>query len=309
MFTENKDAMHKVKDLLTVNDYCAGFSMSALHPLVSVLDLSTGHWAVQEKFDAVRYHFFGVFLKQGQQCVLSYGRQNYDYQDGTLVFIGPGQLVNITHLDSDFKPSGHALLFHPDLIKGTTLETTIDKHSFFSYNVYEALHLSQKEREIVLDCFDNIQFELSQGIDKHSKDLLVSNLELFLKYCERFYDRQFITRDTINVSAIKQFKASLSDYILSGKAKKLGIPSVNYFANELQLSPNYFGDLVKKETGQSAHDCIQAKIIEVAKERIFDHNISIGEIASELGFKYPQHFTRHFKNKVGYTPIEYRQLN
>lgn len=301
--------MSEIKDLITVNDYCTGLKLFALHPLVSVLDVSEGTWPRQEKAGAVRYHFYAVFLKQGQSCILRYGRKNYDYQDGTLVFVGPGQVVNIENIDPDFKPSGYALLFHPDLLRGTTLGNVMDKYSFFSYELHEALHISQRERKIVLDCFDKIRYELSQGIDKHSKQLIVSNLELFLNYCARFYDRQFITRDTVNLGVIEQFESSLHDYFKTGKAKELGIPTVSYFAEEQHLSANYFGDLVKKETGKSALEYIQAKLIEVAKEKIFDPEKSVSEIAYELGFKYPQHFTRFFKNKLGLTPNEYRMLN
>ena len=308
-FDQKKLDMSDIKDLITVNNYCAGFNLSALHPLVSVVDLSEGTWVPKKRVEAVRYHFYAVFLKQGQSCVLRYGRQNYDYQDGTLVFLGPGQVINIEHIDPSFKPSGYALLFHPDLFRGTNLGNSMDKHSFFSYEMHEALHISHRERQIVLDCFDKIRYELSQGIDKHSKHIIVSNIELFLNYCTRFYDRQFITRDTINLGIIEKFESSLQAYIQTGKTKKLGIPSVSYFAKEQHLSPNYFGDLVKKETGKSAQEYIHAKIIEVAKEKIFDPDKPVSEIAYELGFKYPQHFTRFFKNKVGYTPNEYRSLN
>lgn len=301
--------MSEILDLITVNDYSSKFNLPTMHPLVNVLDLSKGAWAIKEKRAAVRYHFYGVFLKQGQNCILNYGRQNYDYQDGTLVFVGPGQVVNVTHVDTKIKPSGHVLLFHPDLLRGTNLGNNMDKYSFFSYELYEALHLSQKERQIVLDCFDKIHFELSQGIDKHSKSVILSNIELFLNYCSRFYDRQFITRDTVNLGLIENFEASLKTYITTGKAKELGIPSVGHFAGELHLSPNYFGDLVKKETGKSAQEFIQSKIIEMAKDKIFDPDKTISEIAYDLGFKYPQHFTRLFKQKVGVSPREFRNLN
>ncbi|NND34791.1 MAG: AraC family transcriptional regulator [Saprospiraceae bacterium] len=299
--------MKEIKDLVTVNDYCRGLKLSALHPLVTIVDLSEGTWPKGKKVDAVRYHFYGVFLKQGQNCILKYGRQNYDYQDGTLVFIGPGQVVNISHIDPTSKPTGYALLFHPDLLRNTNLANNMDKRTFFSYDLHEALHLSQKERQIVLDCFDKIKYELSQGIDKHSKSLIVSNIDLFLNYCTRFYDRQFITRDTANLSVIEKFESSLNAYMKS--AKDWGIPTVSYFAKELHLSPNYFGDLVKRETGRSALEFIQTKIIEVAKEKIFDPDKSLSEIAYELGFKYPQHFSRLFKKRVGHSPSEFRTLN
>ncbi len=301
--------MGEIIDLEKVNDYCAGLNLSALHPLVTLVDLSEGAWPEQNKVQAVRYHFYGVFLKQGQQCMLSYGRKNYDYQDGTLVFVGPGQIINISNLDTSVTPSGLALLFHPDILRGSNLGKNMDKYSFFSYNLYEALHISQRERKIVLDSFNNIRYELSQGIDKHTKRLIVSNIELFLNYCIRFYGRQFITRDNVNLGILEKFEFSLNNYFKSGKAKELGIPSVSHFAEEQHLSPNYFGDLVKKETEKSAKEHIQNKIIEIAKGKIFDLEKSISEIAYELGFRYPQHFTRFFKNKVGCTPIDYRRLN
>ena len=301
--------MSKIKDLETVNDYCAGLNLSALHPLVSVLDLSEGDWTIRKKVESVRYHFYAVFLKQGQNCILTYGRQNYDFQDGTLVFVGPGQIVNIKGLDTRTKPSGYALLFHPDLLRATNLSHTMNTYSFFSYEISEALHISQLEREIVLDCFDKIHYELSQGIDKHSKGLIVSNIELFLNYCVRFYDRQFITRDHVNKGIIERFEESLQAYFSSKKPQKIGLPSVAHFAEELHLSPNYFGDLIKKETGKTAKEYIQDKLIEVAKDKTLDDNKTVSEIAYELGFKYPQHFSRLFKQRVGYTPNEYRNLN
>lgn len=299
--------MGDVVDLFTINDYCAPLNLSSLHPLVSVVDLSKGEWPRENGAKAVRYHFYAVFLKQGVNCTLRYGRQNYDFQDGTLVFIGPGQVVNISNVNHREKFSGFALLFHPDLLHGTNLGKSIDDYSFFSYQLFEALHISQKERQIVMDCFDKIQNELSERIDKHSKTVIVSNIELFLNYCKRFYDRQFITRDTVNLGVIERFETSLKTYIKTGKAKELGIPSVGHFAQEQNLSPNYFGDLVKKETGKSPQEFIQLKLIEAAKERIHDSQLSLSEIAYGLGFKYPQHFTRLFKQQVGISPKEYRE--
>ncbi|PZV82195.1 AraC family transcriptional regulator [Algoriphagus aquaeductus] len=301
-------AMNQVIDLLTVNDYCKPLKLSNQHPLVAVLDLSKGEWPQQNvDVKAVRYHFYGIFLKQGVNCTIKYGRQNYDFQEGTLVFVGPGQVITVSDIDPTQKPSGYALLFHRDLLLGTHLGKIFDQYSFFSYELAEALHLSPKERQIVMDCFAKIEDELSDRIDKHSKTVILSNIELFLNYCTRFYDRQFITRDVVNVGTIERFEASLKAYLKSGKAKDFGIPTVGYFANELNLSPNYFGDLVKKETGKSAQEFIQLKLIETAKERIYDPSISLSEIAYGLGFKYPQHFTRLFKQQVGKSPKEYRE--
>jgi len=301
--------MSEVIDLVTVNDYCSGLGLSTLHPLVSVVDFSNANWPPKGRSKAVRYHFYGVFLKQGQNCILSYGRQNYDYQDGTLVFVEPRQIVNITNIDTTIKPTGHALIFHPDLLLGTELGKSMEKYSFFSYELYEALHMSERERQIILDCFSKIKFELTQGIDKHTKNVVVSNIELLLKYCDRFYDRQFITRDNSNKGILEKFEGLLKSYYKSDKPRTIGLPSVSYFADELNLSANYFGDLIKKETGISAQEYIQSKLIDVAKTKIFDVDKSISEIAYDLGFKYPQHFNRLFKQKVGLTPNEYRSLN
>lgn len=300
--------MNKVFHLDTVNDYCNRFNRSALHPLVSVLDLSTAKRKSQAGIEALRFNFYAVFLKQNKDCILKYGRKYYDFQEGTLVFAGPGQEVIIESGD-DYVPSGLALLFHPDLLHATPLAGKIHEYSFFSYEIHEALHLSDRERRIVTDCFDKILFELERDVDKHSKQLIVSNIELFLSYCNRFYDRQFITRDVVNDSVIKIFERSLNDYLRSGKAGEFGCPTVNYFADEQHLSPNYFGDLVKRETGKSALEIIQAKLIAIAKEQFFDTSKTVSEIAYELGFKYPQHFTRMFKKKTGISPNEYRMMN
>lgn len=208
-----------------------------------------------------------------------------------------------------FEPKRWALLFDPELIKGTSLGKSILDYSFFAYDVNEALHLSEKERQIVLACFSKIEYELQHAIDKHSKMLIASNMELLLNYCTRFYDRQFITRDNTTKGILEKFEELLNSYFSSDKPQNIGLPSVAYFADKLHLSANYFGDLVKKETGKSAQEYIQSKVIDVAKERVFDVNRTISEITYELGFKYPQHFNRLFKQRVGYTPNEYRNLN
>jgi len=208
-----------------------------------------------------------------------------------------------------YQPKGYALVFHPDLLRGTSLAKSIDEYHFFSYNASEALHLSEQERQIVLDCFTKIETELHHHIDKHSKKLIASNIELFLNYCDRFYDRQFITRDNENKGILEKFEELLNGYFASGKPQKQGLPSVAYFAEELHLSPNYFGDLIKKETGKTAKEYIQTKIIHLAKNLTFDSNKTVNEIAYELGFKYPQHFSRLFKSVTGLTPNEYRFQN
>jgi len=303
--------MKNVLNVNTVSDYLNLRKQEVLHPLVGLVDFkkvsAEGH--PKRRYDAFHFGCYAIFLKDATGCKMRYGGKSYDYDEGTLVFIGPNQTIELTNYDPDFKPEGYALLFHPDLFLGTDMGKKMHGYSFFSYAANEALHLSVKERKVIISLLDKIQFELEQTIDRHSKKLIVANLELFLDYCVRFYDRQFITREVLNQGIVKNFKALLDNYFTSEKPQKQGTPSVSYFAEEQHLSPNYFGDLIKKETGKSAHEHIQSKLIEVAKEKIFDHNKSLSEIAYELGFKYPQHFTRLFKNKVGYTPNEYRIMN
>ncbi len=298
--------MEEIIKLDNIAKYNAMRGVETLHPLVTVIDLSKAKPMAAKTFN---FGMYAVFLKELNCGELKYGRNHYDYQEGTLVFIAPGQVMGIQPNVKTFEPKGWALLFHPQLIEGTPLGKHIQDYSFFSYDVNEALHLSEKERQIVLDCFGKIQYELEQSIDKHSKKLIASNIELFLNYCTRFYDRQFITRDNAHEGILERFENLLNNYFSSENPANIGLPSVAYCADELNLSSNYFGDLIKKETGKSAQEYIQSKIIYVAKERIFDHNKSLSEIAYDLGFKYPQHFTRLFKQKVGVTPNEYRNLN
>jgi AraC family transcriptional regulator, transcriptional activator of pobA len=298
--------MKEIIKLGTVDAYNKLRGVETLHPLVSVFDLSGKKAMPVETFN---FGLYVVFLKELKCGELKYGRNFYDYQEGTLVFVAPGQIVGVQPNPTPIEPKGWVLLFHPDLLIGTALGKHIHDYSFFSYDVNEALHLSEKERQMVLDCFAKIRYELEQSIDKHSKTLIASNIELFLNYCTRFYDRQFITRDNTNKGIIEKFEELLNQYYSSDKPQVIGLPSVAWCAEALHLSPKYFGDLIKKETGTSAQEYIQRKVIDVAKELIFDIDKSISEIAYDLGFKYPQHFTRLFKQRVGQTPNEYRTLN
>ncbi|PWS29775.1 helix-turn-helix domain-containing protein [Pedobacter paludis] len=298
--------MDKVLRIDTVSEHDKFYHQQNLHPQVSIIDF---HGTAPEVYASkMNFGFYAVYLKDVQCGDIKYGRDTYDYQDRTLVFVAPGQIINVD-INEDYKPSGYALLFHPDLIHGTSLGKHIDNYNFFSYETREALHLSEKERKIVLDCFEKIRYELEQGTDKHSKMLIAANIELFLNYCVRFYDRQFITRNEANKSNIEKFESLLKGYFQSDKPQLLGIPAVTWCAEQLHLSPNYFGDMVKKETGKTAMEYIQLKVMDIAKERIMGSNMSISEIAYELGFKYPQHFTRAFKKSVGYAPNEYRSMN
>lgn len=298
--------MEEIVKISSIAQYNTMRGVITKHPLVTVIDLS-----VAQRLPAMSYNFglYAVSLKQLNCGQLRYGRKYYDYQEGSLVFIAPGQVVGVQPGIESITPEGWILVFHPDLIKGTSLGKHIQDYSFFSYDVSEALHLSDKEKSIVMDCFSKIEYELDQNIDKHSKKLIASNIELLLNYCIRFYDRQFITRDNANKGILERFEHLLKGYFSSGQPQQEGLPSVAYFAEALHLSANYFGDLVKKETGRSAQEYIQSKVIDVAKERVFDKNKSVSEIAYELGFKYPQHFTRLFKQKTGVTPNDYRMMN
>lgn len=298
--------MEEIVKIDSVASYNAMRGVKTLHPLVTLLDLSKAESMPAKTFN---FGLYAVYLKELNCGELKYGRSHYDYQEGTLVFIGPGQVMGVQPGVKTFEPKGWALLFHPELIRGTSLGKHIHDYSFFSYDVNEALHVSEKERQIVLDLFAKIQHELDQSIDKHSRKLISANIELLLDYCTRFYDRQFITRDHSNSSLIERFEGLLNGYYASDKPFENGLPSVAWCAAELNLSANYFGDVIKKETGKTAQEYIQAKVIDIAKERIFDLERSVSQVAYDLGFKYPQHFTRLFKQRVGCTPNEYRLSN
>lgn len=289
----------------TVNEYNVFNNTETRHPLVSVLDMSKAN---PRQISTLYYGLYAILLKDVKCGDLRYGRHTYDYQEGTLIFIGPGQVVGVEHAGEVYQPKGYAVVFHPDLIHGTALGRHIDDYSFFGYQSNEALHLSERERKIVLDCFSKIDYELEHAVDKHSKRLIVSNIELLLNYCVRFYDRQFITRDTVHQGVLERFETLLIEYFRSDKPQTVGLPSVAFCAGELNLSANYFGDLVKKESGKTAQDFIQSKVMDVAKERLFEPGKSVSQVAYELGFKYPQHFNRLFKQRVGQSPNEYRIL-
>ena len=299
--------MGEIIKLDNICQYNEMVGQETLHPLVSVIDLSKSSRMM--KHVRMSYGFYAVFLKEVKCGDLRYGRNYYDYQEGTLVFLAPGQVIGIDDNGEYFQPKGRALLFHPDLIRGTSLGHNMKDYSFFSYEVNEALHLSEQERQVMMDCLQNIQSELKHAIDKHSRTLIVSNIELLLNYSIRFYERQFTTRSDVNKDALSGFERLLNDYFRDDAPQRDGVPSVRWCAEQLHLSANYFGDLVKKETGKSAQEYIQLKVIDIAKERIFDPGRSISEIAYSLGFRYPQHFTRLFKKVVGCSPNEYRTAN
>lgn len=298
--------MQQVIRFDTVKQYNDHERVETLHPLVSFVKFNETPKLLKLK---AYFGVYAVFLKLEKCGELTYGCQPYDYEDGTLIFIGPGQVYSVDGGDELISSKGYGLVFHPDLIKGTHLGKSIRDYSFFSYESNEALHLSKKERGSILEIFKKIAEEVEQNIDNHSKTLIVSNIELLLNYCTRYYDRQFITRTNVNKDILVRFENLLNDYFESGKALDMGIPSVAWCAGELHLSANYFGDLIKKETGTTALDYIQSKLIDEAKARIFDSGKTINDVATDLGFKYQTHFTRLFKQKTGVTPHEFRKLN
>lgn len=295
--------MNEIINLDSIDQYNALYGFETFHPLVTVVDLREAKMPVNNIH--INYGLYALFLKLYKSCDIKYGRRSYDYQDGTIVCFSPGQSIFVTQAEEASQPVV-GLLFHPDLIRGTSLGKHIRKYTFFSYSVSEALHVSEQERGIMADCMKNIGLELKYAIDKHSKSLITINIELLLNYCMRFYERQFITREKENHDALSTFEHLLNEYFESKRPELDGLPTVKYFADKICLSPNYFGDMVKKETGKTAQEHIQEKVIDLAKERILGEEETVSQIAYSLGFQYPQHFCRLFKKRVGCTPGAYR---
>ena len=288
-----------------VSQYNELFGLETLHPLVNVIDL-----AKATRFPphfTINYGIYTLFLKDIKCGDIRYGRESYDYQEGTIVSFAPGQVAEIKTAEG-VQPLAKGIIFHPDLIKGTALGQEIKSYSFFSYSSREALHLSDEEKGIILDCLGKIKLELTHPIDKLSKRLIARNIQLLLDYCMRFYERQFTTRKATNKDVLAKFEHFLDNYFQNNQPQREGLPTVKYFADQVFLSPNYFGDLIKKETGKTAQEYIQNKIIDLAKEMLLGTAKTVSQIAYDLGFQYSQHFNRIFKKNVGYTPNEYRRL-
>ena len=249
----------------TVDDYNRLFGLETLHPLVTVVDLSEA--TKYPTHFTVNYGLYALYLKETKCGDIRYGRQTYDYQEETVVSFAPGQIAE-TSMEQGVIPKAKGILFHPDIIKGTSLGQEIKSYSFFSYNSTEALHLSEDEKTIFADCLDKIKMELNHPIDKLSKRLIARNIQLLLDYCMRFYERQFATRKASNRDILYKFESLLDAYFQDNKPQTEGLPSVRYFAEKVFLSPNYFGDLIKKETGKTAQEYIQNKLIDNAKQMI-----------------------------------------
>ena len=287
----------------SVDRYNEIFGLETRHPLVSIIDLAKSTtWPTRAWF---RYEVYALYLKNVKCGDIKYGRQYYDYQDGTTVCFAPGQITDLEMLPN-IQPNAHGILFHPDLIRGTALGQEIKKYSFFSYEINEALHISEEERQTVMDCLQKITIELEHSIDKHSRRLICANIGLLLDYCMRFYERQFDTRNGVNKDIIVRFEHLLNEYFEGDAPQKQGLPSVKYFADKVFLSANYFSDMVRKQTGKTVSEYIQDKMIGLVKEQLLSTDKTTSQIAYEIGFQYPQHLSRMFKRIVGMTPNKFR---
>lgn len=294
--------MHEIT-FNTVQDFNDYHGFDTLHPLVGVARFDKPH-----KIEDTIFHYgiYALFLKENKGCQLSYGRTPYDFDEMTVTSFAPGQTIHAKPLPNAVAPKWTVIVFHPDLLNRTQLGRNISRYEFFDYTSNEALHLSVPEIDIFRGVLNMINQELQHSIDKHSRELIVSNIELLLNYCLRFYDRQFITREEINHATVKKFVAML-DHYMANQASQQGLPTVAYFADQCCYSPKYFGELVKTETGRTAKDFINDRLLRAAMQLLSDDTLSIAQVSHQLGFEYPQHFVRFFKTKTGKTPSEYRK--
>ena len=294
----------KIAEIKNIRQYCDMIGAETLHPLVNVVDFAA--------LPPIRYinlhrrvEYYAIYLKESKHTALRYGHSVYDYEEGTLVFIAPGQVVGSEEDGEYHQVKGYALLFQPDLLQGTELAQNMRRYSYFSYDIHEALHLTEQERSIFVDCLIHIQNEL-RHYDEQSKYLITDYIKLVLDFCVRFYDRQFKTRTIENNNVLARMEKLLDDYFLSSLPVQKGLPTVQYCADKLCISANYLGDRVRKETGISALKHINRKTLEIVKLRLDDQSKSINQVSEQLGFSSPQHFNNWFKKMEGKTPNEYR---
>ena len=302
--------MSEIIHLQSISDLHKLFSLgNSQHPLVAVLDFSKISEHVNQ-ISKISTDFYSIMFKNYCKNNIKYGRRAIDFQDGNLICIAPNQTIEIDNeVGNKENMLGWGLFFHPDLIRATSLNGKLKSYSFFNYEVTEALHLSDKEKNILFECVQKIQIELQENIDVHSQYIIVSTIELLLNYCSRFYGRQMITRSQTNKSIIAQIENILTKYFAETKIKEQGLPTVKFLADNVNLSPSYLSDLLKKETGKNAQEHIHFYLIEEAKNYLINTEKNINEIAYSLGFEYPQYFNKLFKQKTGNTPMEYRNLN
>ncbi|MGA0557651.1 helix-turn-helix domain-containing protein [Larkinella sp. VNQ87] len=276
------------------------------HPLVSLVDYGLVEYQTDEKEISWVQNFYTIGLKRNIQGKFRYGQQQYDFDEGLLSFVASGQLVHLSVEKPTVKPSGFLLLIHPDFIWNTSLAKTIKQCDFFGYAVNEALFLSEKEETVITDIFLNIQREYHSNIDKFSQKIIISQIELLLNYCERFYQRQFITRKKSSHQILERLENILDDYFGNDNLIDKGLPTAQYISDSLNVSPNYLGSLLKTLTGQTTQQHIHNKLIEKAKEKLSTTNLSVSEIAYTLGFEHPQSFSKMFKSKTNLSPLEFR---
>ena len=288
------------KDIATYNEW---IGVDTQNPLVGLIDFSKVKPLHPTR---MLYGFYAVFLGEGESIPLRYGRNYYNYHKGTLMFVAPGQVFGADDDGEAFQPTGFLLMFHPDLIRNTTLKNVMRKYPYFSYGMNDALHISQEEKHIVEDCFHRIGYELSHPTDEHSWELIIDGIKTLLDYCNRFFTNQFVTCENQKSDILARFERLLDDYFYLEKVKIMGLPTVQYCADEFCMSPTHFSDMLKKETGRTASYFIHAKVMELAKTALISSQHTVNEIADSLGFQYAQHFTRWFKKHVGCTPGEYR---
>jgi AraC-like DNA-binding protein len=279
------------------------------HPLVSVYKHDELTQNPEYIGKPIILNFYQIVFKMCSPGSIGYGRNSYDFQEGSMMLVKPGQVIKMGKWKDNDAAGGWSLIFHPDLIRKSDLGKTIDNYTYFSYSVNEALHLSKNERKSITELVQKIKKEYDQNIDKHSQELIIANIEMILKYCNRYYDRQFYTRTNLNKDFVSKFESLLKNYYKEGKALDSGVPTVKYCGLELNMSPHYLSDMLRKETGRSAQEHIYTYLIELAKTRLLNSTEAISQIAYDLGFQYPQHFSKLFKKKTGITPNSFRKLN
>lgn len=279
------------------------------HPLISVVPIDERINGFDYGDNTFTFGFYQVALKAGICGTITYGRNNYDFQEGTMIFTKPGQAMSFSNAQQEVGTGGWVLVFHPDLIRKSELGKNIEQYHFFSYESHEALHLSDDEKNSITELINKIETEYNQIIDRHTQKLIISNIELLLDYCTRFYDRQFYVRTNMNQDRVIQFENLLRDYFESELALESGLPTVKYCGEQMNMSPSYLSDLLKKETGKTTQQHIQGRIIDRAKTQLLGSSEKINQIAYGLGFEYPQHFSKLFKSQTGMSPAEYRRLN
>ena len=296
----------KILKIETVHQCNRCLGCETLHPLGTVIDLSDANLS---RYSDIKFDFYTVFFREHSYADSVCGRNAYDYSNGTLEFLLPGESLNWDAGRNDCSPRGWILAFHPDLIKGTSLGEHIKDYTFFFYQEGEALHISSREKQVIVECFQHIRKEIQHDIDRFSKILISRNIELLLDYCRRFYERQFITRHTENEKVLQQLETLVHGYIRENQLKTSGEPSDDYCARQLHLSRAYFCDLLKHETGMSIREYVQAKRIEIARDLVLHTDKTISQIADLLGFPNVQYFSSVFKKIVGSSPVEYRMPN